>query len=88
MPPHARPTTSGDYAFEPKWDGFRALVSRNGHLRVKNRRGWDTTSIVPELAALPDGVAVDGGLVAFGVTDCRASRGSAIECCTASGASR
>ena len=20
--------TSGDYAFEPKWDGFRALVSR------------------------------------------------------------
>ena len=30
--------TSGDYAFEPKWDGFRALVSRNGHLRVKRRR--------------------------------------------------
>ena len=43
--------TSGDYAFEPKWDGFRALVSRNGHLRVKSRRGWDMTSLVPELAA-------------------------------------
>ena len=58
--------TSGDYAFEPKWDGFRALVSRNGHLRVRSRRGWDMTSLVPELAALPDGLAVDGELVAFG----------------------
>jgi ATP-dependent DNA ligase len=58
--------TGGDYAFEPKWDGFRALVSRNRHLRVKSRRGWDMTSLVPELAALPDGLAVDGELVAFG----------------------
>jgi ATP-dependent DNA ligase len=58
--------TSGDYAFEPKWDGFRALVSRNGHLRVKSRRGWDMTSLVPELAGLPDGLGVDGELVAFG----------------------
>jgi bifunctional non-homologous end joining protein LigD len=58
--------TGGDYAFEPKWDGFRALVSRNGHLRVKSRRGWDMTSLVPELADLPDGIAVDGELVAFG----------------------
>jgi bifunctional non-homologous end joining protein LigD len=49
--------TSGDYAYEPKWDGFRALVSR---------RGWDMTSLVPELAKLPDGLAVDGELVAFG----------------------
>jgi bifunctional non-homologous end joining protein LigD len=58
--------TSGDYAFEPKWDGFRALVWGSGKLRVKSRRGWDMTSLVPELAALPDGVAVDGELVAFG----------------------
>ena len=58
--------TSGDYAFEPKWDGFRALVSQNGHLRVKSRGGWDMTSLVPELAGLPDGLAVDGELVAFG----------------------
>jgi bifunctional non-homologous end joining protein LigD len=62
----ARLPTSGDYAYEPKWDGFRALVSRNGHLRVKSRRGWDMTSLVPELAGLPDGLAVDGELVAFG----------------------
>jgi len=58
--------TGGDYAFEPTWDGFRALVSRNGHLRVRSRRGWDMTSLVPELASLPDGLAVDGELVAFG----------------------
>jgi bifunctional non-homologous end joining protein LigD len=56
----------GDYAYEPKWDGFRALVSRNGRLRVRSRRGWDMTSLLPELAALPDGLAVDGELVAFG----------------------
>jgi ATP-dependent DNA ligase len=58
--------TGSDYAFEPKWDGFRALVSRNNHLRVRSRRGWDMTSLVPELAALPDGLAVDSELVAFG----------------------
>jgi ATP-dependent DNA ligase len=57
---------TGDYAYEPKWDGFRALISRNGHLRVKSRRGWDMTSLLPELSGLPDGIAVDGELVAFG----------------------
>ena len=58
--------TSGDYAYEPKWDGFRALVSRNGHLHVRSRRGGDMTSLVPELTGLPDGLAVDGELIAFG----------------------
>jgi ATP-dependent DNA ligase len=56
---------SGDYAFEPKWDGFRALVSRSGRLRVKSRRGWDMTNLVPELSNLPDGLAVDGELIAL-----------------------
>ena len=41
-----------DYVVEPKWDGFRALVSRNDHLRVRSRRGWDMSSLVPELAGL------------------------------------
>jgi bifunctional non-homologous end joining protein LigD len=62
----ARLPTSGDYAFEPKWDGFRCLASRNGRLRAVSRRGWDMTPLLPELAALPDGLAVDGELVAFG----------------------
>src|SRR3954447_13788236 len=62
----ARLPASGDYAFEPKWDGIRCLASRNGRLRAVSRRGWDMTSLLPELAALPDGLAVDGELVAFG----------------------
>ncbi len=57
---------AGDRAYEPKWDGFRALVLRNGRLGVKSRRGWDMTALLPELASLPDGLAVDGELVAFG----------------------
>ena len=55
----------GDYAFEVKWDGFRALVSRNGDYQVRSRRGWRMTSLLPELADLPAGVVLDGELVAF-----------------------
>ena len=58
------PTTSG-YAFEVKWDGFRALVSQNGRRRVVSRRGWDMTPLLPELE-VPEGVMLDGELVAFG----------------------
>jgi bifunctional non-homologous end joining protein LigD len=62
----ARLPTSGDYAYEPKWDGFRCLVSRNGRFHAVSRRGWDMTPLLPVLAALSDGLAVDGELVAFG----------------------
>ena len=44
---------SGDYAFELKWDGFRAIVSRNGDFRVNSRRGWNMTPLLPDLADLP-----------------------------------
>ena len=57
---------SGDYAYEPKWDGFRALVSTVDGLRVRSRRGWNMTGLVPELAGLPDRRVFDGELVAFG----------------------
>jgi ATP-dependent DNA ligase len=30
---------SGDYGYEVKWDGFRAIVSTEGSLRVRSRRG-------------------------------------------------
>jgi ATP-dependent DNA ligase len=79
---------TGDYAYEPKWDGFRALVSRNGHLRVKSRRGCDMTTLLPELANLPDGLAVDGELVAFGDDGLPSFPGlSAIGCSTENAAS-
>lgn len=54
--------------FEVKWDGYRAVVtSDGGRIRARSRRGLDLTGPFPELSALPlpDGVAVDGEIVAF-----------------------
>src|SRR4051794_33469759 len=56
--------TRGRWAYEVKWDGFRAIVRAGGDFRVRSRRGWDMTALVPELEALPAGV-YDGELVAF-----------------------
>ena len=59
--------TRGDWSFEVKWDGFRAIVSTEGEpLRVRSRRGWNMTELVPELTALPIPATLDGELVAFG----------------------
>ena len=51
---------SGDYSFEVKWDGFRAIVSTEGALRVRSRRGWDMTEHVMFLAQLPVRAVLDG----------------------------
>jgi len=54
--------------FDVKWDGYRAVVSADGgRVRARSRRGLDLTGPFPELASLPipDGVAVDGEVVAF-----------------------
>jgi ATP-dependent DNA ligase len=56
---------SGDYSFEVKWDGFRALVSRNGDFQVRSRRGWNMTPLLPELGDLPAEAVFDGEIVAF-----------------------
>jgi bifunctional non-homologous end joining protein LigD len=59
--------TRGDWSYEVKWDGFRAIVSTEGvPLRVRSRRGWDMTPLVPELSALPVAATFDGELVAVG----------------------
>ena len=58
--------TRGEWAYEVKWDGFRAIVSTENELRVTSRRGWNMTELVPELAALPIFATLDGELVAFG----------------------
>jgi bifunctional non-homologous end joining protein LigD len=59
--------TRGDWSYEVKWDGFRALLSTEGvPLRIRSRRGWDMTPLVPELSALPVSAILDGELVAFG----------------------
>ena len=63
--------TRGDWSFEVKWDGFRAIVSTEGApLRVMSRRGWDMTPLLPELSALLVSGTFDGELVAFGPDGC------------------
>jgi bifunctional non-homologous end joining protein LigD len=57
--------TSGGYAYEVKWDGFRAIVFTEGELRVRSRRGWDMTPHVGFLADLPVKAILDGELVAL-----------------------
>ena len=57
--------TSGDYAYELKWDGFRAIVSTEGTLLVRSRRGWDMTEHVGFLSDLPVRAVLDGELVAL-----------------------
>ena len=47
----AGPIPGGDgWAFELKYDGFRAIVSTDGDLRVRSHRGWNMTT-----AARPTG---------------------------------
>jgi bifunctional non-homologous end joining protein LigD len=57
--------TSSDYAYELKWDGFRAIISTEGPLRVRSRRGWDMSEHVGLLARLPVRAVLDGELVAL-----------------------
>jgi len=63
-------TLVGDgWAFEPKLDGWRALVHvGDGHVTVYSRPGRNITECVPQFAALaaavPAGTVLDGELVA------------------------
>jgi len=58
------PRGSG-WTYEPKLDGFRCLVCTHGRLRVRSRRGWDMTTLLPELRGLPDNAQLDGEIVAL-----------------------
>ncbi|HEY3006050.1 MAG TPA: ATP-dependent DNA ligase [Kribbellaceae bacterium] len=64
--PHALP---GGCAFEPKWDGYRAVIVRADERAVLwSRQGTDLTDRFPDIAAaasriLPAGCVVDGELV-------------------------
>jgi bifunctional non-homologous end joining protein LigD len=55
--PGPLPSGSG-WSFELKWDGFRALVSTEDGLRVRSRRGWNMTELLPELRGLPAGLVI------------------------------
>ena len=59
----------GELAYEPKWDGFRALVFRDGSdVVVQGRSGDDLAYAFPEIVAaarnvLPERIVLDGELV-------------------------
>src|SRR6266852_8224157 len=60
---------SGDYVFEPKWDGFRSIVFRDGdEVEIGSRNGLPMTRYFPEIveavkANLPERCVVDGEIV-------------------------
>src|SRR5947207_2749291 len=56
--------TRGQWAFEFKWDGFRAVVRTGDDFRVRSRRGWDMTALLA-LEELPALGVFDGELVSF-----------------------
>ncbi|MDP9115681.1 MAG: ATP-dependent DNA ligase [Actinomycetota bacterium] len=66
--PRARALPGGSQ-YEPKWDGFRLLVVRDGdRTSLWSRHGKDLTAGFPDLAAaagaqIPDGTVVDGEAV-------------------------
>jgi bifunctional non-homologous end joining protein LigD len=58
-----------EWAFEPKLDGWRALVYVDGAVTVRTRRGRNVSASLPELEPLADALAgrrvvLDGELVA------------------------
>src|SRR6267142_4270478 len=61
--------TGGDYLFEPKWDGFRALVFHGGtELFIQSRDSRPLDRYFPELhdallERLPAGSVLDGEIV-------------------------
>jgi ATP-dependent DNA ligase len=65
----ARELPVGDYVYEPKWDGFRCLVFRDGdEVELQSRNGKPFNRYFPELEAplrdqLPERAVVDGELV-------------------------
>lgn len=58
-----------EWQYEPKWDGFRCLLSRDGdRLRMQSKSGRDLVRYFPEVAAAARGLAekqftLDGELV-------------------------
>lgn len=63
----AKAFDSDEWWFEVKWDGYRAILSNDGKVRARSRRGIDLLSGFPELANLPipSGAVIDGEIVAF-----------------------
>ncbi|MGN6474672.1 MAG: non-homologous end-joining DNA ligase [Mycobacteriales bacterium] len=70
--PGTLPTSDAEWAYEPKWDGIRAIARLDGRggIDARSRNGQDLTPMFPELAALQESCAgrsttLDGELVAL-----------------------
>ena len=65
----AQVSVAGGFSYEPKWDGFRAIVSvSDGVVEIGSRGSKPLTRYFPELVEalgrlLPDGCVVDGEIV-------------------------
>lgn len=60
VPTDDLPDDPAEWAYEMKWDGYRAIVEvAEGRLRVMSRRGLDVTRDYPEFAGLVGAVGVD-----------------------------
>lgn len=64
----AKTIPEGDFAYEPKWDGFRVIVMRDGRgVELQSRSGKPLTRYFPELIeatqALPAECVLDGEIV-------------------------
>src|SRR5579863_7263637 len=68
----ARELPSGDYFYEPKWDGFRCIVFRNGDdVELGSRNELPLTRYFPEVVEavrrwLPERAVLDGEVVVAG----------------------
>mgnify|MGYP001583789495 FL=1 len=68
------PPDTGDYSFEVKWDGFRAIIYLDrGRLKIRSRSLRDMTVEYPTLLALADSMRkrrliLDGEIVALGAS--------------------
>lgn len=65
----------GELTYEPKWDGFRALLFKDGpDVVIQGRGGDDLAYAFPEIVAasrelLPDRIVLDGELVIVGESE-------------------
>ncbi|MBM7797994.1 ATP-dependent DNA ligase [Microlunatus panaciterrae] len=68
----AKAIPKGDYSFEPKWDGFRSIIFRDGdEVEIGSRNERPMTRYFPELveafkAQLPPRCVVDGEIILVG----------------------
>jgi DNA ligase D-like protein (predicted ligase)/DNA ligase D-like protein (predicted polymerase)/DNA ligase D-like protein (predicted 3'-phosphoesterase) len=61
--PAKTPPNSGDYLYELKWDGIRALITLDeGTIKIRGRKGMDFTDKFPELLVVDESFRATSGV--------------------------